>query len=213
MTARKILCFYFYLLILGVCSADGQDSKELTNVQFIKQQLEVNAGQLLDLDLLNDYHVIVLSGTSFPRNEALLEFWQNVLSEVALKSGKRIYRSPAEISDQQYPDYLDIHSTLQQWTLTVDKEKNEQFIQKFRSEMHILCMNNKKEVLLSTTLQDSTMRTFENRDQLFYAQSEQAGFKHTMNKEPVQLSDIIHTIIIAGAALSSVVLLYNFRSQ
>ncbi len=212
MKLRKIFSFYIYFIIFGVCSGAAQETRAVSNVSFIRQQLLKKAEACFALPFVEEYDVVVLASVPGAKN-TLLNFWQEILAEKALDSGMMVYRKNESRNEKLGGNFLVFTSTLFEWHLRVEPSGKHAYKQIFCCELHVQIKNEKERVLASFIKPDCFKRSLKNRKVLKAVQSSEFGFQHQPPAEKYDMWDFFQTALIAGASLSTVLLLYSFRSQ
>ena len=207
---QKIFSFFVYYIIFGVCSINAQENSTVSNVSFVRQNLLKKAETYFRLPFVKEYDVFVFSASP-DSNSALVNFWQGIMIEKALAAGKKVYKSTN--IDSLPGKFLTISSRLFGWKIKIKKAGRHGFVQQFCCNFHIHFFSQSGRILLNSTKEDCFQRTIKNREILDAVQSSEPGFQHIPPKMEYGFLDFLQTAVIAGATLSSVLLLYSFRSQ
>ncbi|KAA3659820.1 MAG: hypothetical protein DWQ10_08080 [Calditrichaeota bacterium] len=214
MNLRKKFCFYLYLFIFQACSLTAQDENLKTNVQYVREQLVAEAVRLLTIPELEQFQSIVILSKLNERNQQPMQYWLESVSEAALEYQKTVFLiSNPDDSLVTNPENCIIEFEIQQWKFLVKEIENNQYVQQFHSEIRVFGTRLKHEVILSRLLTIDSNRMIADKRQLEYVQSEAGGFAHSLPERGFRLADAMQTLMVTGAVLGTVMLLFHYRSQ
>lgn len=193
----------------------AQNQQVKSNVQYIREQLLSKIAFLLalpELQATSDLN-IVLPDVNSSIGDKRLQFWNNLLAEVALAEHKKVF-AIGDVKNVVVPEEsFVVNSTIEYWNLGLSKLKDGKYLQNFRAGIQVQFINLKHEVLVNRLLTIEDSRVIANKRTVELIQSSQNGFRHTMPKEKFHYSDFAQTFLVAGAVVGSVLLLYHMRSK